>query len=62
MNKSDYIKGIRATYDAPNPQHVCKSCAFGIPYADGKSIYCTKYEAPRSKQGFCASWLKPTIP
>lgn len=56
MTKSDYILGRKATIDAPNPQHICKNCLHGKPYADGKSIWCKKYEAPRSKQGFCATW------
>lgn len=56
MTKSDYIIGTKATYDAPNPQHLCKNCRHSKPHADGKPIWCTKYEGPRSNQGFCATW------
>ena len=66
MALSDYIKGIDAkkAYDGivPNPQHTCRNCKHSKPYADGTSMYCTKYQGPKSKGNSCATWeLKDTL-
>jgi hypothetical protein len=66
MALSDYIKGIDAkkTWDGiiPNPHHTCIKCKHGKLHEEGTSIYCTKYQGPRSKAGTCASWeLKDTL-